>query len=162
MLAILNMVLKTLKPKDSTWGWFCNTFYWHLDAISLGLPRAKRAGRNRERIASRQKNNFSRKCFEKFGILIFTSKKLIWILTSKKLISAHFSCSNSNVYLYIAMQCLFSQLFTTYEWLNWDCDVQIYIGITSRWTGYKSKTTTIFKKDIKSKSPKSDLNHRRG
>jgi hypothetical protein len=33
-------------------------------------------------------------------------------------------------------QCLFSHSFTTYEWLNRDCDVQIYIGITSRWTGY--------------------------
>jgi hypothetical protein len=35
-----------------------------------------------------------------------------------------------------ALQCLFSHSFTTYEWLNRDCDVQIYIGITSRWTGY--------------------------
>jgi hypothetical protein len=35
------------------------------------------------------------------------------------------------------LQCLFSHSFTTYEWLNRDCDVQIYIGITSRWTGYK-------------------------
>jgi hypothetical protein len=34
------------------------------------------------------------------------------------------------------LQCLFSHSFTTYEWLNRDCDVQIYIGITSRWTGY--------------------------
>jgi hypothetical protein len=36
------------------------------------------------------------------------------------------------------LQCLFSHSFTTYEWLNRDCDVQIYIGITSRWTGYWS------------------------
>jgi hypothetical protein len=38
------------------------------------------------------------------------------------------------------LQCLFSHSFTTYEciWLNRDCDVQIYIGITSRWTGYKT------------------------
>jgi hypothetical protein len=34
------------------------------------------------------------------------------------------------------LQCLFSHAFTTYEWLNRDCDAQIYIGITSRWTGY--------------------------
>jgi hypothetical protein len=34
------------------------------------------------------------------------------------------------------LQCLFSHSFTTYEWLNRHCDVQIYIGITSRWTGY--------------------------
>jgi hypothetical protein len=27
------------------------------------------------------------------------------------------------------LQCLFSHLFTTYEWLNRDCDVQIDIGI---------------------------------
>jgi hypothetical protein len=33
------------------------------------------------------------------------------------------------------LQCLFSHSFTTYEWLNRDCDGQIYIGITSRWTG---------------------------
>jgi hypothetical protein len=33
-------------------------------------------------------------------------------------------------------QCLFSHSFTTYEWLNRHCNVQIYIGITSRWTGY--------------------------
>jgi hypothetical protein len=33
------------------------------------------------------------------------------------------------------LQCLFSHSFT-YEWLNRDCDVHIYIGITSRWTGY--------------------------
>jgi hypothetical protein len=52
--------------------------------------------------------------------------------------SAQFICSNSNVYLCIALQCLFSHSFTTYEWLNRDCDVQMYIGITSRWTGYKS------------------------
>jgi hypothetical protein len=36
-----------------------------------------------------------------------------------------------------SLQCLFSHSFTTYEWPNRDCDVQIYIGITSRWTGYK-------------------------
>jgi hypothetical protein len=30
------------------------------------------------------------------------------------------------------LQCLFSHSFTTYERLNRDCDVQIYIGITSR------------------------------
>jgi hypothetical protein len=35
------------------------------------------------------------------------------------------------------LQCLFSHSFTTYEWLNRHCDAQIYIGITSRWTGYK-------------------------
>jgi hypothetical protein len=35
-------------------------------------------------------------------------------------------------------QCLFSHSFNTYEWLNRDCDAQIYIGITSRWTGYKT------------------------
>jgi hypothetical protein len=34
------------------------------------------------------------------------------------------------------LECLFSHSFTTYEWLNRDCDVQIDIGITSRWTGY--------------------------
>jgi hypothetical protein len=27
------------------------------------------------------------------------------------------------------LQCLFSHSFTTYLWLNRDCDVQIYIGI---------------------------------
>jgi hypothetical protein len=35
------------------------------------------------------------------------------------------------------LQCLFSHSFTAYEWLNRDCDAQIYIGIMSRWTGYK-------------------------
>jgi hypothetical protein len=44
---------------------------------------------------------------------------------------AQFICSNSDVYLYIAMQCLFSHSFTTYEW-------RIDIGIKSRWTGYYS------------------------
>jgi hypothetical protein len=34
------------------------------------------------------------------------------------------------------LQCLFSHSFTTYEWLNSDYDVQIYIWIMSRWTGY--------------------------
>jgi hypothetical protein len=34
------------------------------------------------------------------------------------------------------LQCIFSHSFTTYEWLNRDCDVQMCIGITSRWTGY--------------------------
>jgi hypothetical protein len=38
------------------------------------------------------------------------------------------------------LQCLFSHSFTTYKWLNWDCDVQICIGITSRWAGYKSSS----------------------
>jgi hypothetical protein len=33
------------------------------------------------------------------------------------------------------LQCLFSHSFTTYEWLNRDCDGQICIGITSKWTG---------------------------
>jgi hypothetical protein len=41
------------------------------------------------------------------------------------------------------LQCLFSYSFTTYEWLNRDCDVQIYIGITSRWTGYWSQCNDI-------------------
>jgi hypothetical protein len=36
--------------------------------------------------------------------------------------------TNSDVYSYIAMQCLFSHSFTTYEWLKRDCDVQINIG----------------------------------
>jgi hypothetical protein len=31
-----------------------------------------------------------------------------------------------------------SHSFTRYEWLNRDCDAQICIGITSRWTGYYS------------------------
>jgi hypothetical protein len=35
-------------------------------------------------------------------------------------------------------QCIFSHSFTTYEWLYRDCDAQIYIGITNRWTGYYS------------------------
>jgi hypothetical protein len=35
----------------------------------------------------------------------------------------------------LQLQCLFSHSFTTYEWLNRDCYVQIYIVITSRWTG---------------------------
>jgi hypothetical protein len=43
-----------------------------------------------------------------------------------------------------ASQCLFSHSFTTYEWLNSDCDVQIYIGIKSRWTGYWSVEDTMF------------------
>jgi hypothetical protein len=39
------------------------------------------------------------------------------------------------------LQCLFSHSFTTYEWLNRDCDVQINIGIMSRWTGYRFDQT---------------------
>jgi hypothetical protein len=43
-------------------------------------------------------------------------------------------------------QCLFSHSFTTYEWLNRDCDAQIYIGITSRWTGHIAFKTIIIMK----------------
>jgi hypothetical protein len=36
------------------------------------------------------------------------------------------------------LQYLFSHSFTTYEWLNRHFNVQIDIGIMSRWTGYMS------------------------
>jgi hypothetical protein len=40
------------------------------------------------------------------------------------------------IFVHCKLQCLFSHSFTTYEWLNRDCDVQIYIGITSRFRWY--------------------------
>jgi hypothetical protein len=39
----------------------------------------------------------------------------------------------------------FSHSFTTYEWLNRDCDAQIDIGITSRWTGYRCEEDFVLK-----------------
>jgi hypothetical protein len=55
------------------------------------------------------------------------------------------------------LQCLFSHSFTTYEWLNSDCDVQIYIGITSRWTGYKEDTSNFISLQLKSMPSSSAL-----
>jgi hypothetical protein len=58
------------------------------------------------------------------------------------------------------LQCLFSHSFTTYEWLNRDCDGQIYIGITSRWTGYRTRTQTEVRNSDSDSDLGSDLRNR--